>query len=124
MRSAYPWRQSSATTAVLSIVDKKRVKGLDWEEQNLDQVTSYLRTITGLNFYVSPKVRQEKFEDVVISTQLDDVSVRDILDTVVTDPYELRWEPLVDVDYRQTMVGQRFRYSRWDGTQKGFELDA
>ena len=22
------------------------------------------------------------------------------------------------------MVGQRFRYSRWDGTQKGFELDA
>ena len=22
------------------------------------------------------------------------------------------------------MVGQRFRYSRWDGSQKGFELDA
>ncbi len=27
-------------------------------------------------------------------------------------------------DYALPMVGQRFRYSRWDGSQKGYELDA
>ena len=83
---------SESVAGLLSIVDKKRVKGLDWEEQNLDQVVTYLRTITGLNFYVSPKVREGKFDDVIISAQLDDVSVRTILDAVVTEPFELKWE--------------------------------
>ena len=30
----------------------------------------------------------------------------------------------VRYDYALPMVGQRFRYSRWDGSQKGYELDA
>ncbi len=84
---------TASIAGILSILEKKRVKGLDWEEQNLDQVVAYLRTITGLNFYVSPKVREEKFEDTIISAQLDDVSVKTILDNVVTEPYELKWEP-------------------------------
>ncbi len=84
---------AESIAGILSVLEKKRVKGLDWEEQNLDQVVSYLRTITGLNYYISPKVREEKFEDTLISAQLDDVSVKNILDDVVTAPYELRWEP-------------------------------
>ncbi|MDF1702755.1 MAG: hypothetical protein P1V36_16525, partial [Planctomycetota bacterium] len=84
---------SANIAGILSILSKKRVKGLDWEEQNLDQVLSYLRTITGLNFYLSPKAREEKFDDVAISAQLDDVSVETILSNVVTEPYELKWEP-------------------------------
>jgi len=88
-----PAEDSASIAGILSILEKKRIKGLDWEEQNLDQVTAYLRTITGLNFYVSPKVREEKFEDTVISATLDDVSVKSILDSVVTEPNELKWEP-------------------------------
>lgn len=83
----------AGVAGMLAILEKKRVKGLDWEEQNLDQVLSYLRTITGLNFYLSPKAREEKFDDVAISAQLDDVSVETILTNVVTEPYELKWEP-------------------------------
>ncbi|MDA1194365.1 MAG: hypothetical protein O2894_04205 [Planctomycetota bacterium] len=88
-----PEEDAASIAGILSVIDQKRVKGLDWEEQNLDQVLSYLRTITGLNFYLSPKARQEKFDDVAISAQLDDVSVRTILESVVTEPYELKWEP-------------------------------
>jgi type II secretory pathway component HofQ len=87
-----PQEDTESIAGILEIVNKKRVKGLDWSEQNLDQVVAYLRTITGLNFYVSPKVREEKFEDVVITVQLDDVSVRTILDHVVTEPFGLKWE--------------------------------
>ncbi len=88
-----PAQDAASIAGILSIIEKQRVKGLDWEEQNLDQVIAYLRTITGLNFYVSPKVREEKFEDTVISAQLDDVSVKTILDSVITEPFELKWEP-------------------------------
>lgn len=70
---------------------KKMVKGLHWEEVNLDQAIAYLRTITGINFYVTPKVREEKFEEVLISAELDDVSVKTILDVVLTQPFGLRW---------------------------------
>jgi len=84
---------AASTAGIFSILSKKRVKGLDWEEQNLDQVVQYLRTITGLNFYVSPKVREEKFEDVIITAALDDVSVKSILDDIITGPFDLRWEP-------------------------------
>ncbi len=69
----------------------KRVKGLSWEEVNLDQAVAYLRTITGLNFYVTPKVREELLEDVVITLQLDDVSIAQVLD-LITEPYGMRWE--------------------------------
>ena len=74
----------ASIAGILSIIEKKRVKGLDWEEQNLDQVVAYLRTITGLNFYVSATVRADKFEDTLITAQLDDVSIKNILDDVVT----------------------------------------
>jgi uncharacterized protein with von Willebrand factor type A (vWA) domain len=39
-------------------------------------------------------------------------------------PYCTGGVPQPGSDYPWGMVGQRFRYSRWDGSQKGFELDA
>ncbi len=77
---------------IRDVLAKKRLKGLDWEEMNLDQAVAYLRTITGLNFYISPKVREEKFDDVMINAQLDDVSVEAVLSAVLTEPFELRWD--------------------------------
>jgi type II secretory pathway component GspD/PulD (secretin) len=87
-----PAEEATNIAGILEIIDKKRVKGLAWEGQNLDQVVEYLRTITGLNFYITPKVRAEKFDDVTVSANLDDVSVRTILTEVVTGPNELSWE--------------------------------
>lgn len=81
-----------ATAEILKILESKRVKGLMWQELSLDQALVYLRTITGLNFSLSPKVREEKYDDVLISAQLDDVTVRAVLDAVLTEPWGLRWE--------------------------------
>ncbi len=77
---------------IVVALSKKRVKGLDWEEVNLDAAVTYLQAITGHKFHISPKVREEMFEDVIISAQLDDVSVKTILESVVTEPFEMRWE--------------------------------
>ncbi len=87
-----PEADAANVAGVLEIIDKKRVQDLTWEAQNLDQVVEYLRTITGLNYYVTPKVRQEKFDEVTVSANLDDVSVRTILTQVVTAPFDLSWE--------------------------------
>ena len=55
---------------------------------------TYLRTVTGLNFHITPKVRTTKFDEVKITVPgLDDVSVKWLLDNVITTPYDLRWEP-------------------------------
>ncbi len=80
----------TSTAGIYAVLEKKRVKGLDWEEQNLDQVVTYLTTISGLPFQISPKVREEMFDDVSISAELDDVSLRTLLEAVITEPYELK----------------------------------
>lgn len=90
--SELPPYEPSADEKVLDILVKKRVKGLHWEETNLDQAVAYLRTITGLSFYVTPKVREEKFEDIVYAFEFDDVSLKALLD-LLTEPFGLRWEP-------------------------------
>jgi hypothetical protein len=69
----------------------KRIRGLSWDEVSLDTALAYLRTVTGKNFFVSPKAREEKFDEIVLSLQLDDVTVKDVLG-LVTEPYGLRWE--------------------------------
>ncbi len=71
-------------------LDQKRIQGLAWREASLDQIASYLRTVTGLNVYITPRVREEVFEEVMINLHLDDASVRTVLD-LVTEPYDLAW---------------------------------
>ncbi|MDJ0975563.1 MAG: hypothetical protein QNJ98_13965 [Planctomycetota bacterium] len=84
--------ESESIAGILSVLQKKRVKGLSWEEATLDDVVAYLRTITGLNFFVTAKARDEKGEDVAVTLKLDDVSVATILD-IVTEQNELKWLP-------------------------------
>ena len=69
----------------------KRVHGLEWEDTNLDQAVAYLRTITGVSFYITPKVREERFDDVLITLKLGHVPIRNVLD-LVTEPFDLRWD--------------------------------
>jgi type II secretory pathway component HofQ len=82
----------ASSAAIYAALESKRVKGIAWEGANLDVVVGYLRTITGLNFFITPKVRTEKMEEVSITWSGDDITVRNLLDLVVTEPYELRWE--------------------------------
>jgi tetratricopeptide (TPR) repeat protein len=103
-----PAADAEASAAVLATLEAKRVKGLQWEEQNLDQVAAYLRTVTGLNFFITPKVRTTKFEEVKVTIgPLDDVSVREVLD-LVTAPYDLRWhvrEGVVEIALKEEVSG-------------------
>jgi len=64
-----------------------------FQEQTLDQVARYFRTVTGLEFHITPLVRTTRFDDVRITVPpLDDVSIEWMLENVVTTPYGLRWE--------------------------------
>ena len=74
------------------ILKEKRVKGLTFTDANLDAVASYLHTVTGLAFVISPKVRAAKFDAVKVNIPLtDNVAAAEILD-IVTAPNDLRWE--------------------------------
>lgn len=85
--------ESESKQAILTALRAKRVKGLQFSEQNLDQVVTYLRTVTGLNFHITPKVRSTKFDEVKVTIPgLDDVTVEEVLN-LITSQHELRWEP-------------------------------
>jgi Flp pilus assembly secretin CpaC/tetratricopeptide (TPR) repeat protein len=87
-----PTSEEEGAAAVIATLDAKHVKNLQWEEQNLDQVRSYLATSTGLNFFITPKVRQTRFEEVKVTLgPLDDVTVREVLDLIAMQ-YDLRWQ--------------------------------
>ena len=92
-----------------------RVRGLRLEDQNLDQVVDYLRKVTGLEFQITPNVRTTKFDEVRITVPgLDDVSLKWLLDNVITTPYDLRWEPrdgVVTIAMRDEVAGtMRLKY--------------
>ncbi len=79
---------SNRTPAILA---RKRVKGLRWDDVSLDVALTYLSTISGLAFKISEKARTEKFDDIRISAQLDDVSLATVLDVVLTSPFDMHW---------------------------------
>lgn len=81
-----------ATTLRMRIVLKtKRIKGLEFRDENLDHVATYLRTVTGLNFYITPNVRVSKYDGVRITIPLkDEISADEVL-SLVTTPYGLVW---------------------------------
>jgi len=61
------------------------------ESANLDQAIALLRTSVELNFYITPKVREEKFDDVIVTVHFQDVTGATVLD-MLTQPFGLRWE--------------------------------
>ncbi|HVG93729.1 MAG TPA: hypothetical protein VND21_04730, partial [Planctomycetota bacterium] len=79
--------------ALYETLEAKRIKGLQFVDQSLDQVVTYLRTVTGLNFFITPRVRDSgRADNVRVNVaRLDDVTAREVLD-LVTAPHELGWE--------------------------------
>jgi hypothetical protein len=56
----------------------------------LDDAVAYLHTITGLNFFVTPRVRSEK-EALRVPLKLNDARVSEVLD-LLTSRSGLKWE--------------------------------
>ena len=77
---------------ILNTLAQKRVYDLKFEsgEINLSSAIQYLRSVTGLNFVLSQKVKEDK-ADSEIDLNLDNVSVRQVLD-LITEPNEMAWK--------------------------------
>ena len=67
-----------------------QAKALGFSTLEIGDAVAYLRTITGLNFYITPKAQSEK-EDVRVPLQVDDVAVSSILD-LMTSQNGMKWE--------------------------------
>ncbi len=73
------------------VLKSKLVRDLHLDGASLDQVVTYLRTVTGVDFLVTPRLRSERFDAVKVSLLLSDVYVVQVLD-LVTAQHGLDWE--------------------------------
>jgi len=86
-----PADEMGTTGAIYAALRSKRVMNLQWgDDTTIPQAVSYLRTMTGLNFFVTPKAQTEK-EEARVPLNVDNVAVSDILD-VMTDQNGMKWE--------------------------------
>ena len=86
-----PVKERAPSKNARVVLAKKRIKGLVWKDTTLDQAMAYLQTITGVPFSLSEKARAEKFDEVRLNAELDDVPVLTLLDVVMTAPWELTY---------------------------------
>ncbi len=82
---------------VLDILDQRTIEpkflGPDGNGSPLDEVASFLQQVTGVNFLISPKVREELDEEQrTIKLDLKTRSVRKVLDLISETHESLRWK--------------------------------
>ncbi len=82
---------------VLDRLDATRIEpkflGADGNGSPLEEVATFLQTVTGVNFLISPKVREELDEEQrTIKLDLPTRSVRKVLDLVAETSESLRWK--------------------------------
>jgi tetratricopeptide (TPR) repeat protein len=86
-----PADEMGSSGAIYAALKSKRVMNLQWgDDTTIQQAVTYLRTMTGLNFFVTPKAQSEK-EEARVPLTVDNVAVSDILD-VMTEQNGLKWE--------------------------------
>lgn len=83
--------------AVLDILDTRTIEpkflGPDGNGSPLEEVASFLQTVTGVNFLISPKVAEELDEEQkTIKLDLKLRSVRKVLDLMTETSESLRWK--------------------------------
>jgi len=80
------------TEQILNTLSSKRVYDLQFQagDITLTGAIQYLRSVTGLNFVLSSKVKEEK-ADTEIELNLDNVSVKQVLE-LITEPNEIAWK--------------------------------
>jgi len=77
---------------ILNTLAGTRVYAIDWKagDVTLTSAVAYLRSVTGQNFVLSQKIKEEK-ADAEIVLKVDNVSVEQVLD-LVTEPNEMAWK--------------------------------
>jgi len=88
---------SSERQAVMAILESTRLApnfgGPDGEGSPLEEVAAYLQRVTGINFFISTKVREDLDEEETSQTlQLNERSVRKVLDIIADTSENLRWK--------------------------------
>ncbi len=83
--------------AVLDILDTRTIEpkflGPDGNGSPLEEVASFLQTVTGVNFLISPKVKEELDEEQkTIKLDLKTRTVRKVLDLMAETSESLRWK--------------------------------
>lgn len=83
--------------AVLDILDQRSIEpkflGPDGNGSPLEEVASFLQTVTGVNFLISPKVTEELDEEQkTIKLDLKTRTVRKVLDIMTETSESLRWK--------------------------------
>ena len=77
---------------ILNTLGGTRVFAIDWKpgDVTLSGAISYLRSVTGLNFVLSQKIKEEK-ADSEVQLKVDNVAVDQVLD-LITEPNEMAWK--------------------------------
>jgi len=77
---------------ILNTLAATRVFAIDWKagDVTLSSSIAYLRSVTGLNFVLSQKVKEEKADSEIV-LKVDNVSVEQVLD-LITEPNEMAWK--------------------------------
>lgn len=79
------------TSGIEKALRSKRPMNLDWDDQTtVPTAVEYLRTITGLNYYVTPKAQVE-MERARVPLKVESASAADVLD-VLTSRNGLAWK--------------------------------
>jgi Flp pilus assembly secretin CpaC/tetratricopeptide (TPR) repeat protein len=76
---------------ILNVLETRRVRNVEFKagEITLAGAVDYLRSVSGLNFVMSQKVKEEKAET-EIDLKVDNVSIKQVLG-LITEPYEMAW---------------------------------
>jgi tetratricopeptide (TPR) repeat protein len=77
---------------ILNNLAGTRVFAIDWKagDVTLSGAINYLRSVTGLNFILSQKIKEEKADSEIV-LKVDNVSVEQVLD-LITEPNEMAWK--------------------------------
>jgi type II secretory pathway component GspD/PulD (secretin) len=63
-----------------------------FDETPLESVAAYMQSYTGVNFYISPAVRDLDIDETTITLKLPERSVRKVLDLIAETRESLRWK--------------------------------
>ncbi|MCZ6787398.1 MAG: hypothetical protein O7E54_09565, partial [Planctomycetota bacterium] len=88
------------TQRIRNTLRQQRLRDINWEagEITLENAIAYIRSVTGLNFVLSQKVKEEKAE-VEIELKVDNVPVDQVL-MFITEPHDMTWK----IEYGVVMI--------------------
>lgn len=76
---------------IMNVLETRRMRNVEFQagEITLANAIAYIRSVSGLNFVMSQKVKEEKAET-EINLKVDNVTIKQVLE-LITEPYEMAW---------------------------------